>query len=494
MLDTDTDELVTLATRGFGQRTMDYFHRVDASSNTSCGLALRTGKQAYFNFDPDSRDHAVRLHVEDGVLSAQSWPLVSRSGKPIGMVSTHWGEAGHRPSERELRFLDLLARQAADLLEQRAAAAALRKSEERQAFLLKLADALRPLADPVEVQTEAARVLGEHLGAGRASYAEIDADGAHVTVHRDYTDGVPSFAGRYVFASFGSALVAVLRAGRAVTVADAERDTRLSEAARAAYAAGMVRSAIGVPLVKGGRLAAPYFVHSPAPREGTADEVALVEETAERAWAAVERAKAEAALRESEAALAADLANAELLRSLAERLVTEENAGTIYDEILSAAVDVARSDAGTMQIYDPQTRSLEIIASRNFSRTITDYFHHVDAGSRTACGIALNTGHRAFVDFPDEVADPGCLLLVDEGLQSALALPLVSRSGTPLGMLNTHWRETGHRPTEKQLRFLDLIARQAADLIEQRQAQSVLDRKSTRLNSSHANISYAVFC
>src|SRR3712207_6580070 len=245
----------------------------------------------------------------------------------------------------------------------------------------------------------------------------------------------------------------------------------------------MVRSAIGVPLFKGGRLAAAYFVHSPAPREWTADEVALVEETAERTWAAVERAKAEAALRESEAALAADLANAELLRGLAERLVTEENAGTIYDEILSAAVDVARSDAGTIQIYDPQTRSLEIIASRNFSHTITDYFHHVDAGSRTACGVALNTGQRAFVDFPDEVADRGCALLVDEGMQSALAVPLVSRTGMPLGMLNTHWRGARHRPTERQLRFLDLIARQAADLIEQRQAQGVLRESEARLRT-----------
>src|SRR3712207_4999093 len=96
----------------------------------------------------------------------------------------------------------------------------------------------------------------------------------------------------------------------------------------------------------------------------------------------------------------------------------------------------------------------------------------------------MNTGECAFVDFPDEVADLGCRLLVDEGLQSALALPLVSRTGTPLGMLNTHWRETGHRPTEKQLRLLDLIARQAADLIEQRQAQNVLRESEARLRAA----------
>src|SRR3712207_8249771 len=31
-------------------------------------------------------------------------------------------------------------------------------------------------------------------------------------------------------------------------------------------------------------------------------------------------------------------------------------------------------------------------------------------------------------------------------------------------------------------------------LLEVKKAEEILDRKSTRLNSSHANISYAVFC
>jgi signal transduction histidine kinase/FixJ family two-component response regulator len=56
--------------------------------------------------------------MEAGYRSGQSTPMVTRAGKIIGMVSTHWRKH-HRPSERELRFLDLLVRQAADLIEQR---------------------------------------------------------------------------------------------------------------------------------------------------------------------------------------------------------------------------------------------------------------------------------------------------------------------------------------------------------------------------------------
>src|SRR3712207_8369841 len=42
---------------------------------------------------------------------------------------------------------------------------------------------------------------------------------------------------------------------------------------------------------------------------------------------------------------------------------------------------------------------------------------------------------------------------------------------------------------------LDLADRQVLEVAEGRVADAeVVDRKSTRLNSSHANISYAVFC
>jgi PAS domain S-box-containing protein len=125
VLDPATQELLLLATQGFGPSLAGHFDRVDTSFNTSCAIALATGERAFVDFDvSESADPKGyrRMHVESGLLSAQSTPLISRSGKLIGMVSTHWG-THHRPSERELRFFDLLARQAADLLEQRQAEA-----------------------------------------------------------------------------------------------------------------------------------------------------------------------------------------------------------------------------------------------------------------------------------------------------------------------------------------------------------------------------------
>lgn len=55
-----------------------------------------------------------------GIRAGQTTPLISRNGKLLGMLSTHWKYI-HQPSERDFRMLDIVARQAADLIERRLA-------------------------------------------------------------------------------------------------------------------------------------------------------------------------------------------------------------------------------------------------------------------------------------------------------------------------------------------------------------------------------------
>lgn len=185
-----------------------------------------------------------------------------------------------------------------------------KRAEERQTFLIRLADTLRPLNDPVEVQAEASRVLGEYLGANRVVYFEIRGD-AYV-VERDYTLGVQALAGRYPVATFGPALLTELLEGRTVVESDATTAPERPADAQAAFAAIEVRAHVDVPLVKMGRFVAGMTVHVKDRREWTRQEVTLIEETAERTWDAVERVRAEAALRASEKARRLALDAAEL--------------------------------------------------------------------------------------------------------------------------------------------------------------------------------------
>ncbi|WP_375539704.1 hybrid sensor histidine kinase/response regulator [Oscillatoria sp. FACHB-1407] len=163
----ETQELLLLATQGISPALVKQFNRLTTSCSTSCGIALATGERAFVNFDvPDSEDPdgSMRLHVESGLLSAQSTPLLSRSGKPIGMVSTHW-RTHRRPRDsselgeanRELRFLDLLARQAADLIEQR-------QDEAQRKQLLEREQAAREAAERANrIKDEFLAVLSHEL-------------------------------------------------------------------------------------------------------------------------------------------------------------------------------------------------------------------------------------------------------------------------------------------------------------------------------------------
>jgi PAS domain S-box-containing protein len=133
LLDPEARQLTFVAKRGLDTELTSQFERVDATCGSPCGLALARGQRILIDFDvPEAEDPdgSRRLHGKYGLRGAQSTPLVSRGGRPLGMLSTHW-RGRQRPSARELRFLDLLARQAADLIERMQAQQSLRASEQR---------------------------------------------------------------------------------------------------------------------------------------------------------------------------------------------------------------------------------------------------------------------------------------------------------------------------------------------------------------------------
>ncbi len=158
LLDAPRGELTLAVTRGFGEDMTRRFARVDAYSSSSCGVALATGQRAFVRFDlPGPDPHGeMRLHRELGLKSALSTPLVSRSGRVLGMFTTHWATI-RRLDERELRFVDLLSRQAADLIERMQGDQALRQREQalreadrrKDEFIAMLAHELRNPLVPI---------------------------------------------------------------------------------------------------------------------------------------------------------------------------------------------------------------------------------------------------------------------------------------------------------------------------------------------------------
>jgi GAF domain-containing protein len=172
-------------------------------------------------------------------------------------------------------------------------------AEERQRFLLELSDALRALEDPLEIQAEACRRLGRHLRVNRVNYAEIEHE-AFVAVP-GFVDGVaPLPSGAHPVADFGESLFAVCRSGEDLVIDDVTTSAVLTPTERENYARLQVAAFAAGPLSKAGRWVGIFSAQSASPRRWSASAVQLVREVAERIWAAIERARAEQALRESE--------------------------------------------------------------------------------------------------------------------------------------------------------------------------------------------------
>ena len=175
---------------------------------------------------------------------------------------------------------------------------ALQQSESRHAFLLRLGDALRRLVDPMAMQGEASRFLGERLMTDRAYYAEIDEAQGCIVVERSFVRaGVSSRVGRYSLSDFNW-IGPTFRMGGPVVVADTQTSPLIPDADRSAVGVGAF---VAVPLMRDGRLVAALLVNDLSPRDWTPDEVGLVKETAERSWEAIERARAEEQLRQANA-------------------------------------------------------------------------------------------------------------------------------------------------------------------------------------------------
>ena len=194
------------------------------------------------------------------------------------------------------------------------------------------------------------------------------------------------------------------------------------------------------------------------------------------------RAPAEAALRQTEKRLAAELASMSRLHEVSTRLVQAGDSTSLLLEILDAAIALTTADMGNIQLFDRNSKGLKIVASRGFEKPFLEFFNVVQH-SRAACGTALQTGKRVVIDdittSPVFVGTPALDVLLAAGVRAVECTPLVGRSGRVVGMLSTHYR-TPRRLADRELHVLDLLARQAADWIERTLAEQAMRESEER--------------
>lgn len=453
------------------------------------------------------------------VRASACHPLLCRDGAVLGtfaVASTRRGSF----TVAEVQLLQTVSHMLSLAWERRQVEDALRAANQRkgellatQAFLLELTDVLQPLADPVEIESTAAHVLGTHLGASRVAYGEVNEDGEHLTIHRDFVaTGQPSLAGRYRMADFGVSLLAAMNAGCTLAVSDVSQAADLRPEERVAYAHLGIAALAGVPLRKEGRLVANLSVHFAAPRMFNGTELSLIEETGRRTWDAVQRARAERALRTSEARFRAlaDTVPALIWRTDSEggnafanqsylefsglrpeemrgagwaRLLHSDMARDVVDAFLAAVRDQQPYHGRSrLRRRDGAWRWVDNYANPIFSADGTFLGHvgvsidvtgEIDAqellreeAGRQAFLVQLTDALRRLTD-PAEVKDTSCRLL--GGLLHASRVGYLARQGDEVAVQASY--ADGVPPLPPRLRFLDFGA---GLLASQRGSESIV--------------------
>src|SRR5262249_49124578 len=128
-------------------------------------------------------------------------------------------------------------------------------------------------------------------------YGEIEGDSCIIVT--DYVDGLPSLVGRFSWTALGGSRTDDILKGGTLCSNDTSTEPHTAAEREGLQTAGIGAYICPLP-VKDGRFIASFGIHSRTPRVWTPDEIALVQDVAERTWATLEHRRAVEDLREQQ--------------------------------------------------------------------------------------------------------------------------------------------------------------------------------------------------
>lgn len=161
------------------------------------------------------------------------------------------------------------------------------------------------------------------------------------------------------------------------------------------------------------------------------------------------------------------------------------------EEILGVAIELAGAEKGNLQLLDPETNTLLMVVHRGFEPEFVRYFGRVDVAGSTSCACALREARR--IIFEDLQATPLAgapepfQIITRARVRSVQSTPLISSAGKVLGIFSTYFSRP-HTFETRDLGWLDLLARQAADFIERKRAEEHLRASEERERARAAEL------
>jgi GAF domain-containing protein len=139
----------------------------------------------------------------------------------------------------------------------------------------------------------------------------------------------------------------------------------------------------------------------------------------------------------------------------------------LFGKVLEGALSLGGADRGNLQLVDPATGSLVIVAEHGFGPEFLEHFEVVD-DDRSACGRAARRHTQTVI--ADVTTDPGFAphraIAAASGFRAVQSTPLLDREGRLIGVVSTHYGRPHHwLPRERRLmqRYGELAGWAVAD-------------------------------
>jgi two-component system, chemotaxis family, CheB/CheR fusion protein len=205
----------------------------------------------------------------------------------------------------------------------------------------------------------------------------------------------------------------------------------------------------------------------------------------------IDRTKqAEGSLRKNEQRLEADLKAMTILQQVGSLLLHEKTLEHGFGKIVDAAIAMTGADFGSVQVVDPQSLCLHLVAHRGLPQLWIDSWNEVYEG-KSAFGTAFDVKERIIVEdveqSPTFTGQPPLEIQIKAGVRAIVSAPIFGLSGNPFGMLSVYFRML-QRPSDHELQQLDILARHVADIIEHKRGEEELRRSEERYRSLFESI------
>jgi PAS domain S-box-containing protein len=205
------------------------------------------------------------------------------------------------------------------------------------------------------------------------------------------------------------------------------------------------------------------------------------------------RHEAEDAMRDAGMHAVEELDGMRRLHQLVGRLLNKSDTRAVLEEILDASIAICGTDRGSLQMIDPLTGTMRMVAARGFSPQFVECFAQLDADNGTASGRAVRRGERVVIEDVEQDAGyaPYHAAAREGGYRGVQATPLRSSGGEVLGTIATHRASPG-APTAGALRQLDLYAHLAADVVARMRAEELRRDSEAQLHAAEERLRLAL--